>query len=94
MYHDTGYSTSLDKVQVQVSTGTWASVGTPIPYAAVITQWFDRQRGLALGTIGQDYFDIELFPYPGSFPLQDIHGAVHMWVGGTMGDIAVATTTK
>src|ERR1043166_8203190 len=30
-------------------TGIIGGVGTPIPYAAVITQWFDRQRGLALG---------------------------------------------
>lgn len=29
--------------------GIVGGVGTPIPYAAVITQWFDRQRGLALG---------------------------------------------
>src|SRR5437764_7079800 len=30
-------------------TGLVGGVGTPIPYAAVITKWFDRQRGLALG---------------------------------------------
>src|SRR5436305_7315132 len=30
-------------------TGVIGGVGTPIPYATVITQWFDRQRGLALG---------------------------------------------
>jgi MFS family permease len=30
-------------------TGIVGGVGTPIPYAAVLTQWFDRQRGLALG---------------------------------------------
>jgi hypothetical protein len=31
MYHDTGYTTSLDKVQVQVSTGsTWSNVGTAV----------------------------------------------------------------
>ena len=30
-------------------TGIVGGIGTPIPYAAVITQWFDRQRGLALG---------------------------------------------
>lgn len=29
--------------------GLVGGIGTPIPYAAVITQWFDRQRGLALG---------------------------------------------
>ena len=30
-------------------TGIVGGVGTPIPYAAVTTLWFDRQRGLALG---------------------------------------------
>src|SRR5205823_2612970 len=30
-------------------TGIVGGVGTPIPYATVITKWFDRQRGLALG---------------------------------------------
>src|SRR5947209_10817694 len=30
-------------------TGVVGGIGTPIPYATVITQWFDRQRGLALG---------------------------------------------
>jgi MFS family permease len=29
--------------------GFVGGVQTPIPYAAVVTQWFDRQRGLALG---------------------------------------------
>ena len=29
--------------------GFVGAVQTPIPYAAVVTQWFDRQRGLALG---------------------------------------------
>jgi MFS family permease len=29
--------------------GIVGCVQTPIPYAAVVTQWFDRQRGLALG---------------------------------------------
>jgi MFS family permease len=29
--------------------GVIGSVQTPIPYAAVVAQWFDRQRGLALG---------------------------------------------
>jgi len=32
-----------------------------------------ESRGLALGTIGQDYFDIDLFPYAGSFPLADAY---------------------
>ena len=29
--------------------GVVGGIGTPIPYAAVLTQWFDRTRGLALG---------------------------------------------
>ncbi len=29
--------------------GLVGAVQTPIPYAAVVAQWFDRQRGLALG---------------------------------------------
>jgi MFS family permease len=29
--------------------GFVGAVQTPIPYAAAVTQWFDRQRGLALG---------------------------------------------
>jgi hypothetical protein len=31
------------------------------------------ERGLALGTIGQDYFDIDLFAYEGGFPLIDAY---------------------
>ncbi|HSR78697.1 MAG TPA: MFS transporter [Xanthobacteraceae bacterium] len=32
-----------------VAVGFVGGVQTPIPYAAVVAQWFDRQRGLALG---------------------------------------------
>lgn len=40
MYHDTGYSTSADKVQVQVSTGsTWTSVGTAVNRYDGSTGW-------------------------------------------------------
>ena len=40
MYHDTGYSTSADKVQVQVSHRlTWANVGTAINRYDGSTGW-------------------------------------------------------
>jgi hypothetical protein len=40
MYHDTGYSTYLDKVQLQVSTGsTWANVGTAVNRYDGSTGW-------------------------------------------------------
>jgi hypothetical protein len=39
MYHDTGYSTYPDKVQVQVSTGTWANVGAAINRYDGSTGW-------------------------------------------------------
>ncbi len=34
---------------IYASVGLVGAVQTPIPYAAVVAQWFDRQRGLALG---------------------------------------------
>ena len=40
MYHDTGYSSTLDKVQVQVSTSTtWANVGTAVVRYDGSTGW-------------------------------------------------------
>ncbi|MFL6244579.1 MAG: choice-of-anchor J domain-containing protein, partial [Thermoanaerobaculia bacterium] len=40
MYHDTGYSASADRVQVQVSTGsTWANVGTAVNRYDGSTGW-------------------------------------------------------
>jgi hypothetical protein len=42
-----------------------------VGFGEVYLSW--SERGLAFGTIGQDYFDIELFPYPGSFPLSDAY---------------------
>jgi len=39
MYHDTGYSTAADRVQVQVSTGTWANVGSAINRYDGSTGW-------------------------------------------------------
>ncbi len=40
MYHDTGYSASNDRVQVQVSTGsTWANVGTAVSRYDGSTGW-------------------------------------------------------
>jgi hypothetical protein len=42
-----------------------------VDFGEVYLSW--NKRGLALGTIGQDYFDIDLFPYEGSFPLVDAY---------------------
>jgi len=42
-----------------------------VDFGEVYLSW--SERGLALGTVGQDYFDIDLFPYPGSFPLGDAY---------------------
>ena len=42
-----------------------------VDFGEVYLSW--SARGLALGTIGQDYFDIDLFPYPGGFPLGDAY---------------------
>jgi hypothetical protein len=40
MYHDTGYSTSADKVQAQVAvSGAWASVGTAVARYTGATGW-------------------------------------------------------
>jgi hypothetical protein len=39
MYHDTGYSTSADRVQVQASTGTWANAGTAVNRYDGSTGW-------------------------------------------------------
>jgi hypothetical protein len=42
-----------------------------VDFGEVYLSW--SERGLALGTIGQDYFDIDLFPYRNSFPLGDAY---------------------
>ena len=45
------------------------------------------ERGLALATIGQDYFDIDLLAYDGSFPLIDAYRVeigVDVGAGGFM----------
>jgi hypothetical protein len=40
MYHDTGYSTSADRVQLQISTGsTWTNVGTAVNRYDGSTGW-------------------------------------------------------
>jgi hypothetical protein len=48
---------------------------TPSPgavdFGEVYLSWSDR--GLALATIGQDYFDIDLLAYDGAFPLGDAY---------------------
>ena len=42
-----------------------------VEFGEVYLSWTDR--GLALATIGQDYFDIDLFAYQGEFPLSDAY---------------------
>ncbi len=42
-----------------------------VDFGEIYLSW--NERGLALGTIGQDYFDIDLFPYAGSFPLAEAY---------------------
>jgi hypothetical protein len=42
-----------------------------VDFGEVYLSW--NKSGLALGTIGHDYFDIDLFPYEGSFPLVDAY---------------------
>jgi hypothetical protein len=48
---------------------------TPSPgavdFGEVYLSWSDK--GLALATIGQDYFDIDLLAYDGEFPLEDAY---------------------
>jgi hypothetical protein len=47
-----------------------ASPGS-VEFGEVYLSWSDR--GLALATIGQDYFDIDLFAYDGAFPMLDAY---------------------
>ena len=42
-----------------------------VEFGEVYLSW--NERGLALATIGQDYFDIDLFAYDGEFPLVDAY---------------------
>jgi hypothetical protein len=42
-----------------------------VEFGEAYLSWSDR--GLALATIGQDYFDIDLFAYEGAFPLVDAY---------------------
>jgi hypothetical protein len=42
-----------------------------VEFGDAYLSWTDR--GLALATIGQDYFDIDLFAYDGAFPLIDAY---------------------
>jgi hypothetical protein len=42
-----------------------------VPFGEVYLSW--SNRGLALATIGQDYFDIDLLAYAGRFPLTDAY---------------------
>ncbi|MCS7283046.1 MAG: S8 family serine peptidase [Anaerolineae bacterium] len=64
MYHDTGYSTSNDRLQVQVSTNggaSWTNVGSPIPRYDGSTGWkehvvdlsaYGNQPDLRVGFLG------------------------------------------
>lgn len=69
MYHDTGYSTSADRVQVQVSTGTWASVGAAVNRYDGSTGWkqhtidLSAYRGttIQLGFLGISAFGNNVF---------------------------------
>lgn len=42
-----------------------------VPFGEAYLSW--SARGLALATIGQDYYDIDLFAYDGDFPLGDAY---------------------
>ncbi len=42
-----------------------------VPFGEVYLSW--SSRGLALATIGQDYFDIDLLAYAGAFPLEEAY---------------------
>jgi hypothetical protein len=42
-----------------------------VPFGEAYLSW--NERGLALATIGQDYFDIDLLAYDGTFPLVDAY---------------------
>jgi hypothetical protein len=42
-----------------------------VPFGEAYLSW--SARGLALATIGQDYFDIDLLAYAGRFPLADAY---------------------
>jgi hypothetical protein len=69
MYHDTAYSTANDRVQVQVSTGTWASVGTAVNRYDGSTGWkqhtidLSAYKGMTvqLGFLGISVFGDNVF---------------------------------
>ena len=42
-----------------------------VPFGEIYLSW--SRRGLALATIGQDYFDIDLLAYAGAFPLEEAY---------------------
>jgi hypothetical protein len=69
MYHDTGYSTAADRVQVQVSTGTWANVGAAVNRYDGSTGWKQHTIDLSaykgttvqLGFLGISVFGNNVF---------------------------------
>jgi hypothetical protein len=70
MYHDTGYSTDADRVQVQAGTGaTWTNVGTAINRYDGSTGWKQhtidltayKGQTIQLGFLGISVFGDNVF---------------------------------
>jgi hypothetical protein len=79
MYHDTGYSTSLDKVQLQASTGsTWSNVGTAV-------NRYD-------GSTGWKQHTIDLSAYKGTTVQLGFLGISDFGNNEFIDDVAVTTT--
>jgi MFS family permease len=67
--------------------GFFSAAATPIPYSLVVSAWFDRSRGLALGVVNSgNGLGGTLMPFFASFLL--LH---YGWRGGYLGVALVAT---